>query len=270
MLKLERSIAGVLFFICLFFGPVLSAEEEVRILFVGNSYTFYNNLPGIVEALYEGAGFGEMTTGIYARGGMALFHVAGELRHEFIEVLERGWDIVVLQEQSTLGGRGSVKGKPVIGDPQRFHEAARVLHREISRRGAKTALLLTWAREYAPETQPALTAAYSSIAQELQAALIPAGPAWQVARREKIDGLYSPDKSHPSPKGSYLAAWVVIAKLFGEVPTRTSHSISVPGVIHSQSAAVRIGGRSLRIEIAEHTARKMREIAWDTVATSVK
>ena len=257
----NRAFLAALLIACLLVIPAADTGKEIRILFVGNSYTFYNNMPGIGEALYEGAGLGQMKTAMFVRGGMSLFHVAGDLKAEFVEILQRGWDIVVLQEQSTLGGRGSMNGRPVIGDPRRFHQAVRALHAEISKRGAKTALLLTWAREHAPETQPALDAAYAAIAEELAATLIPAGPAWQKAREEGIGGLYSPDRSHPSLKGSYLTACVVLTALFGELPEKAPYAVTVAAIEDSRNGFVLIGNDSREIRVDANISRKMQEIA---------
>jgi hypothetical protein len=57
--------------------------------------------------------------------------------------------------------------------------------------------------------------AYSSIAREIDATLIPAGIAWQRARRSRLKvELYDKDGSHPTLAGSFLAACVAYAILF--------------------------------------------------------
>ncbi len=76
-------------------------------------------------------------------------------------------------------------------------------------------LYLTWARQNAPENQQLITAAYSEIARELSAAVIPAGVAWQdfVSKHDR-PALYDRDGSHPTIAGSYLAASIAFAVLF--------------------------------------------------------
>ena len=55
------------------------------------------------------------------------------------------------------------------------------------------------------------------IAAELAALVVPLGPAWQAALRQRPDlRLYVEDGSHPSKAGSYLAACVFYATLFDQ------------------------------------------------------
>ena len=117
------------------------------------------------------------------------------------------YDYVVLQEQSTLP----------IKNPLRMHENIRLFDQEIKASGAKTALYLTWARQNVPETQKAITNAYMTIGEELGAVVVPVGVAWQnFIRKHSRPVLHDADKSHPSLAGSYLAACVFFAVLFGE------------------------------------------------------
>ena len=130
------------------------------------------------------------------------------------------FDYVVLQEQSTLP----------LKNPARVHENIRLFH-EAMRAGdsakrvanaPKIALYLTWARANAPapRTQDAITAAYASIAREIGAVVVPVGIAWQrylAAHAGKPPiALHDKDQSHPTLAGSYLAACVFFATLFGE------------------------------------------------------
>jgi len=118
----------------------------------------------------------------------------------------------VLQEQSTLP----------IKNAKRFHENVRLFDEAVRASGARTALYLTWARRHAPETQRALTDAYTAIGAELGALVVPVGVAWErVCATPDVPhapDLYDADGSHPSPVGSYLAACTFLAALFGKSP----------------------------------------------------
>src|SRR5205814_7819687 len=117
------------------------------------------------------------------------------------------YDYVVLQEQSTLP----------IKNATRMHENVRLFHPLIRAAGAKTALYLTWARQHAPQTQQAITDAYNSIGREIGATVVPVGVAWQkFLAKHDSPVLHDKDKSHPTLAGSYLAACVFFATLFGE------------------------------------------------------
>ena len=85
-------------------------------------------------------------------------------------------------------------------------------------------MYLTWARQNAPETQPAITRAYTSIGEEIGAVVVPVGIAWQnFIRKHSHPLLHDKDQSHPTIAGSYLAACVFLAVLFDETP------VGVPG-----------------------------------------
>src|SRR5262249_2425699 len=124
-------------------------------------------------------------------------------------IAQTRYDYVVLQEQSTLPQK----------NPQRFHENVRLFDQAIRDSGAKTALYLTWARQNAPEMQDAISNAYTAIGKELGATIIPAGVAWQnFISNHSSPTLHDKDQSHPTLAGSYLAACVFFAVLFGESP----------------------------------------------------
>ena len=80
-------------------------------------------------------------------------------------------------------------------------------------------LYLTWSRQQAPETQDRITRAVEEIAAEIDAVVVPVGPAWHAVMARHIDvPLYTDDGSHPTAAGSYLAACVFLVRLFGEAP----------------------------------------------------
>src|SRR5207249_4374877 len=72
-----------------------------------------------------------------------------------------------------------------------------------------TLLYLTWGRENAPDTEAELTKAYRDLAKETKAMIAPVGVAWEaVLKDDPKAGLHAADKSHPTRKGTYLAACV--------------------------------------------------------------
>lgn len=174
------------------------------LLFVGNSYIFRNDLPGLIAQMAPH----EITSQSIVAGGASLrLHFnKGEMQKA---LTEGNWDLVILQEQSTLP----------VKNAARFHQNVRDCHQVIKKSSSQTALYQTWARQNAPETQEALSAAYESIAQEIGALMIPVGNAWQIALKMQTDvPLFDADGSHPSPLGSYLAACVFVANLWDKDP----------------------------------------------------
>ncbi len=178
--------------------------RTLRVLFIGNSFTARNDLPGLVARLAEAGGH-RLDHRLISAGGASLRRHwnAGEALRE---IRRGGYDHVVLQEQSTLP----------VKNAARMHESVRLFDEGIRAAGARTVLYMTWARAHAPESQQAITDAYLSIGRELGAPVIRAGVAWQQFLGEH-DGpvLHDRDGSHPTLAGSFLAACATYAVLFG-------------------------------------------------------
>ncbi|HEU4751489.1 MAG TPA: SGNH/GDSL hydrolase family protein, partial [Armatimonadota bacterium] len=178
-------------------------------LFIGNSYTNRNDLPGLVCEL-AAAG----TPGVSMTAERSILNGASLRRHwnagEAARLIqEQRWDAVVLQEQSTLP----------LKNPARYHENVRLFAPLIRAQRARTVLYLPWARRAAPESQEPLTAAVTGIAEEIGAEVAPVGPAWEAVRATGAGPeLYEADGSHPTAAGSYLAACVFYATLLDRSP----------------------------------------------------
>ena len=154
----------------------------------------------------------------------------------------RRWDYVVLQDRS---------GGP-LEDPVSFKQHADLLDGEIKKRGARTILYMTWANRQRPETQAALTEAYTNLATELKAGIAPVGMAWEAAHRVDPDfDLYHHDGRHANPAGSYLAACVFYSVLFKVTPDGLPGTFSYKG--------------KKRLELTEDQALLLQKTAWETV-----
>lgn len=184
-----------------------SPVKLLKVLFIGNSFTARNDVPALIAQLAEARGKQFEHRLIQAGGASLRMHWnKGEAQKA---IHETHYDYVVLQEQSTLPLKNAL----------RFQENVRLFDQAIKDSGAKTALYLTWARQNAPETQAAITTAFTVIGEELGAKLIPVGIAWQnFLRQHSQPLLHDKDQSHPTLAGSYLAACVFFAVLFGESP----------------------------------------------------
>src|SRR3954454_18899209 len=132
----------------------------LNVLFIGNSFTARNDLPGIIAQLAGSRGK-RLEHHLISAGGASLRAHWNAGKAE-TAIRDGGYDYVVLQEQSTLP----------IKNAKRMHENVRLFDEAIRAAGARTALYMTWARRGAPESQQAITDAYSSIARELGATLV--------------------------------------------------------------------------------------------------
>ena len=214
------------------------ATSPRRILFIGNSFTNRNDVPGLLTGLGAGAAppIAIETDRVIANGRALKTHWERGLALEAIR--GSAWDDVVLQEQSTLP----------LKNRQRMHEYVTLFDAEIRRSGARTVLYMTWARRHEFERQAELSEAYTSIGRKLGAVVAPVGLAWQRAMQShpEID-LYDKDNSHPSTAGSYLAACVFFATLFEKPPQ------------------VLPGGDVRAKELPVRAAETLGAIAWKTV-----
>jgi hypothetical protein len=187
---------------------MVPAEPPVRVLFIGNSYTFYNGgVDAVLQALTRAKGRNLECTASTSGGKTLEWHwEEGDAR---AAIARGGWDYVVLQEYST---------RP-IGDVPAMHKYARLFDGEIKNAGAKTVFFMTWARFHQPENQRAITREYDAIAKDLNALVARVGPAWERVLEQRPDlKLHMEDRSHPTPAGTYLAACVFYATITGDSP----------------------------------------------------
>jgi hypothetical protein len=195
----------------------LRSGRPLDVLFVGNSFTARNDLPGTIGRLAAARGKALRHRLISAGGASLRTHWnAGEAPGA---IREGRYDRVVLQEQSTLP----------VKNANRMHENVRLFDGVIRAAGAETVLYMTWARRGSPDAQPAITDAYTAIGRELGATVVPVGTVWQrFLSRHDRPVLHDRDQSHPSAAGSYLAACVFLAVLFEESPVGID--IGIPGL----------------------------------------
>jgi len=124
-------------------ATLIQAAQPVRILFIGNSFTFVNNLPEILTKLAAAGGV-EVQTQLVGVGGSTLNGHIG--RGDAQKAIHSGhWDYVILQDESSMGSILIVNGVRHPADPSDMWHGARELNKEIKSVGAKTAFFHTWA-----------------------------------------------------------------------------------------------------------------------------
>ena len=177
------------------------------ILFVGNSLTFANDLPGVVEGLVAGSG-GRLQTAIVAYSD---YDLSDHLRQgaALRSIATGGWRAVVLQQ----GPSGLAEGRKAL---RRFTAS---FDARIRAAGARTALFSVWPAADGPATFDAVAESYSLAASDVGGIYLPVTQAWSLAWvRDGSLLLYSSDGFHPSEEGSYLAALVIAGVLTGKSP----------------------------------------------------
>jgi hypothetical protein len=215
--------------------------RPIRVLFIGGSFIYYNNLPDIFAKLCQAGGAGMVETGMVALPGWSLKdHWQKGDAHKVLR--ESSWKYVILQDQSLVGAVDP-EGRPAEGVIEAFRPYARNWGQVIEDVGAVPIFFMTWARKDTPTAQTVISSALFGVAKEVEAKVAAVGIAWARVQKEhpEID-LYAADGVNPSPAGSYLAACTIYATTFGRNPE------GLPG---------KAGGRPVNLETGKIESEKL-------------
>ena len=175
-------------------------------LFIGNSLTYVNDLPGTVARL-AASGPTAITVASVARPNFALIDHAEGKSNALAVIGEGGWDYVVLQQGPSALDLS--RDTLVIATQQ--------LEARIRAVGRHTALLMVWPEASRFEVFDKVRDAYRTAADDIDGLFLPAGDAWRTAwAADPQLLLYGPDGYHPSELGTYLAALVVYEGITGQ------------------------------------------------------
>ena len=239
-----------------------SETDTTRILFIGNSYSYFNSVSELVKRMAEDKFPTEkIETKMISQEGMTLKQLW--LKGEALdEIKKEKWDYVVLQEQSTLGTGVIIDSKRHLYKPDIFFEYARKFDSEIKKSGAKTVFYMTWSKKDNPEQQIYLTYAYMTIAKELNSLIAPVGLVWDKNRNNSAFDLYYRDGAHPSVYGSYLAATTLFSIIFSTNPVGVSAKIEGYKLA---STGQRSKEMQLLTDIAKDDATTIQRSTWDVI-----
>ncbi len=201
-----------------------------RVLFIGDSYTYVNDLPTTFADLAWAAGR-RVDAETLASGGESLAgHVADATTEPTIN--SEPWNTVVLQDQSEDPAVPSYRASEM--DP-----AVTELAQLIRNAGARPLLFLTWGHESGcpaadhtsySSMQAAVNQGYLEIASQEGVPIAPVGAAWQsVVDEDPNTVLWQGDGVHPRVAGTYLAACVFYASIFETSPVGLAYDDGLPG-----------------------------------------
>jgi hypothetical protein len=237
------------FALCCFVAEAQRSPPSV--LFVGNSLTYVNNVPELVQKMAASQGI-ELEVLAITGGGMKL---EDHLRAQNVALaLKRyGFAAMVLQEQSATS----------VVKPNSFNNAVKQLTALANTAKTQTVLFVGWARadlEAQGMTQQnwdvnAETAAVSSGAK-----ITPVGTAWTNAVKAGVFSaqLRQADGIHAMPAGSYLAALTIYASLLNKNPAGLAAAFSVSPSATDQDL-------SQPVKLEPSLAKTLQSVAWKTV-----
>ena len=191
----------------------------MKLLFIGNSATYYHEIPKTLQKLSAQIGYAVETEQLTPGGYMLSQHADTETEHgkKVFAEIAKGYDIVFLQDN----------GNCIANEEKReaCFNACRKLARAVKESGAKLYF-------YVRPPYKKLNSGYDSlqqcekfdelfgeIAAELSAECIHVNRAFAYAIKNLDFNLWAEDNGHTSPHGAYLAVCTFFAKLFGKSAT---------------------------------------------------
>jgi hypothetical protein len=228
-------------------APAADGQPSARVLFIGNSLTYVNDLPAMIEAVAAQAGLkGRITCRAVALPGFSLEDHWNDGRALRALQQER-WTLAVLQQGPTTLPESEAS----------LRTYAKKFAFEASARGTKVALYGVWPPLSRIGSFDRVAASYSHAAADVSGAVVPVGEGWRAAwRRDPSLLLYGADNFHPSPLGTYLAALMFFEHLTGRSP------IGLPGPSRSKDRALR------DVHVAPAQLRVLQEAAAEANAAA--
>jgi len=215
----------------------LGGEPPRSIMWVGNSFFYYNNsMHNYVRDLVRaadpkmphrgtsvtigGSGFDWHDMESYFRpNGIGKYSFVGDNEIRFNK-FDKLFDAVIMIDCSQCPIHPKLK--PV------FHEYAKKQSDIVRKHGAAPIFLMTWAYKDKPEMTAQLAEEYTIAGNNNDALVIPSGLAFAnvIARRPDLE-LYQPDKRHPSLIGTYLSAATAYAAIYRKSPVGNKHTAGI-------------------------------------------
>ncbi len=199
----------------------------IRVLMIGDSLTYYNDLPGLLQQFTIGEAtpiYVEQSTTPYAS---LKFHWD---MGKSIERIHKGhWDYVVLQDFSR---------KPVT-DPDDCIKYYALFNDEIKRSGAKTIIFQNWTRRDMEKDYGTMKITYDKIQALTRGHIAPIGAAWRQCATSRPDIRLLIDDRHPTNAGSYLAACVLYDVLYNKQAGALPSGVAGPKWAETELMALR-------------------------------
>ena len=196
-------------------------EGSVKVLFIGNSLTYANDLPRTVSHLALSAGLAPCYCVTIAYPDFAL-EDHWDFREAVTALEDEAWDFVVMQQGPSA----------LPSSRENLVLWAGVFGGLIAQNGAKPVMYGVWPQLDRSFDFPNVAASYREAADSIGALFAPAGEAWQFAwAQDSTLQLYAADDFHPSPMGTYLAALVLFERIYSRSPVGAQQSAVVNGQV---------------------------------------
>ena len=198
----------------------LPKKTELSILFIGNSFTYGNNMPWLFSNICQDYGYVNVKVDSVMVGSYTLEMFCDPENKYCKQIDEKfateSYDIVILQEQSI---------RPIL-KYDKFRDAAAILTEKARANGARVLLFETWgyAEGYpdlksngwtTAEMANLLAGSYGRLGDELGVEVVYCGLAFlDMYNRNPDIPLYYKDLKHPDIGGSFLVALTFFNYIF--------------------------------------------------------
>ena len=178
----------------------------MKVLFIGNSHTFYNDMPQIFKNICDEKGK-DVQVQMQAFGGKTYGWHYGQLTELRFALLHGGFDYIVMQQAAH---------SPCPSKEETLEDAGKII--ELARKCGVTPIqTMPWAEKRDPDHQKGMYDIYHTLSEKYDVKLAFAGNVFEDVfyNHPEID-MYWKDGEHASPYGSYTIAMAVFSAIFGE------------------------------------------------------
>ena len=172
-------------------------KDSLRVLFVGNSFTYFYNLPQVVNAMSAFSDKVHIETRTSLVGGSSIAqHLNQEKGTQTVEILNnQTFDYVVINHHSLA----------TIDDADRFFEDSKKMVELVRSKNAIPVFMMTWAYDSNPLMIKTISAKYDDVGKRLGVDVVPCGNLFTEVRKWRPDlNMFDDDDKHPSKHGTYL------------------------------------------------------------------
>lgn len=228
-MRFLRAVPALVFLSCTLGASPTAPEGSLKVLFIGNSLTYENDLPRTVADLAISAGLQPCYCYPIAYPNYALEdHYDNRIAVRAIQ--EESWDFVVMQQG------------PSALPANRAHLVlwAKIWGDMIDSAGSAVPVMYgVWPSGDRLFDFPNVAASYREAADSIHGLFAPAGEAWTKAwAQDSTLPLYASDDFHPSTMGTYLAALTVFQRIYSHSPIGVQTSAVVDGRLQNWPAAI--------------------------------
>ena len=191
----HKLLKYTIIFILLFCSTLNAQNKKIKVLFVGNSFTYFYNLPQVVSSMAKTQKIHIETRQSTVGGSNLEQHWKSEKGTKTRYLLEnKKWDYVVFSNHSLSA----------INTPKSFLEYGKKFADLTREKGAEPIFMITWAYKSNPLMQVEITKMYKKLSKITKSDYVPCGSLFTKSREKRPDLNLFDDDKHPSSNGTYL------------------------------------------------------------------